>query len=101
MPRYAFTLTDTAISEAFIEIDASSFQEACAEVARRSKEGAIEWGVGPDGRPSSTVVRAVSKDGSRVAGVTDPVAGKAPGWYGLNRGLDVDDLPDEFRAIKD
>lgn len=101
MPRFAFTVTDTAIVEALVEVEAGSFQEACAEVARRSRGGAIEWDAGPDGRPSTTIVRAVSKEGERVPGVFDPAGGQAPGWYGINRQLDVDDLPDEFRAIED
>lgn len=101
MPRFTFTITDTAITEAHVEVEAGSFQEACAEVARRSRNGAIEWDTGPDGRPSTTVVRAASKDGERVPGVFDPAGRQAPGWYGINRQLDLDDLPDEFRAIED
>ncbi len=97
MPTYSFVMTQTIYQEAQADIEAATFQEAMAELARRSDARELGWGTGPDGDGTTSIVRAISKEGERLAG--DPLKGN-PGWWGLNGHFDLDDVPDELRTLE-
>lgn len=97
MPTYSFVVTKTALREAEVAIEADTFQDACKQLARQSRDGDIDWISSVDMGGDETMVRAIAKDGQRVPGVFDPIMG-APGWYGLNGIFDTDDMPPEFMA---
>ena len=102
MPTYTFLATQRIVLEAETAIQADSLQDAFAEFARRSQTmGGLSWGSGPDGDQASCVLRAIDKDGERIPGFADPIGpGEGISWWGLSGAFDVDDLPDELRALK-
>lgn len=100
MPTFSFMLTKTSLREAEVDVEAATFQDACQQLAHRSQNGDISWIGSVDMGEDETIVRAISKDGERVPGVSDPIRG-APGWYGLNGIFDAEDLPPEFLKIED
>lgn len=98
MATFNFVMTQTVQLEAETEIEADTFEDALRELARRSEANTLEWTDGPDGHGAYSLVRSIRRDGERLFG--DPAAG-APRWQGVNGLFSYDEIPDEYRALKD